>query len=73
MYEEAKRAGLDVLLDDRDMQVGAKLKDADLIGIPRRIVVGERKIAENKVELKRRADKDSRDVALSMVIAEIHK
>ncbi|OGR93341.1 MAG: proline--tRNA ligase [Elusimicrobia bacterium RIFCSPLOWO2_01_FULL_59_12] len=73
LYEEAKRAGLDVLLDDRDMQVGAKLKDADLIGIPRRIVVGERKIAENKVELKRRADKDSRDVALSMVIAEIHK
>jgi prolyl-tRNA synthetase len=71
LYEEAKAAGLQVLLDDRDMQVGAKLKDADLIGIPQRIVVGERKIAEQKVELKRRSDKDSRDVPIVDAIGEV--
>ncbi len=65
LYAEAQKAGLQVLLDDRDMQAGAKLKDADLIGIPKRIVVGERKIAEGKVEFKRRQDKESRDIPLS--------
>jgi prolyl-tRNA synthetase len=64
LYEGAQKAGFDVLLDDRDMQTGAKLKDADLLGIPRRIVVGERKLAEGKVELKKRNDKNSQDIAV---------
>jgi prolyl-tRNA synthetase len=57
LYEEAKKSGLDVLLDDRDEHAGVKLKDADLIGIPRRIVVGERKIGQQKVEYRRRGYK----------------
>lgn len=73
LYKEAQAAGLQVLLDDRDMQVGAKLKDADLIGVPNRIVVGERKIAEGKVEFKRRTDKEARDIPVSEAIAQVRK
>jgi prolyl-tRNA synthetase len=65
LYEEAQKAGLQVLLDDRDMQAGAKLKDADLIGIPKRLIVGERKLAEGKVEFKRRQDPASQDIPLA--------
>lgn len=49
-------AGLDVLLDDRDLRAGAKFKDADLIGIPYRVAVGARSLAEGRVELKHRRD-----------------
>jgi prolyl-tRNA synthetase len=47
-------AGVEVLLDDRDERPGVKFKDADLIGIPLRIVVGSKNLAEGKVELKHR-------------------
>ncbi len=45
-------AGLDVLVDDRDQRPGFKFKDADLIGIPLRVVVGERGLKEGKIEVK---------------------
>ena len=48
-------AGLDVLVDDRDQRPGFKFKDADLIGIPLRVVVGERGLKEGKIEIKWRA------------------
>ena len=44
--------GIEVLLDDRDERPGVKFKDADLIGIPLRIVVGSKNLADGKVELK---------------------
>ena len=56
MYDELKAAGYDVLLDDRDARAGVKFKDADLLGIPLRIVVGEKNIKDGKVEIKRRTD-----------------
>ncbi len=56
VYAELKRRGVDVLLDDRAARPGVKFKDADLIGIPLRLVVGEKGLAEGKVELKRRTD-----------------
>ena len=46
--------GVDVILDDRDERAGVKFKDADLIGIPFRITVGPKKLAEGKVEIKSR-------------------
>jgi prolyl-tRNA synthetase len=73
LYKEAQAAGLAVLLDDRDMQTGAKLKDADLIGIPNRIVIGDRKLPSGLVEFKRRSDKDSQDVPLADAIKRIKK
>jgi prolyl-tRNA synthetase len=56
LYTQAKAAGIDVLLDDRDAPAGVKLKDADLLGIPCRVIVGERKLAEKKVEFRLRGD-----------------
>jgi prolyl-tRNA synthetase len=51
------RAGMEVLFDDRDERAGVKFKDADLIGIPLRIAVGKRGLAEGKVEWKLRRGK----------------
>ena len=55
IYEELKSAGIDVLLDDREERAGVKFKDADLIGIPLRIVAGK-KSGEKIVEYKLRKD-----------------
>ena len=52
LYEELKAAGVDVLYDDRDQRPGVKFKDADLIGIPLRVVIGGRGLKEGKLELK---------------------
>ena len=56
LYEELQAAGIDVILDDRDERPGVKFKDADLIGYPIRIVVGDKNLPN--VELKRRCEKD---------------
>jgi len=56
-------AGIEVLIDDRDLRPGVKFKDADLIGIPLRVVIGERGLKEGKVELKWRTEKDSTNTA----------
>jgi prolyl-tRNA synthetase len=52
LYDELIAAGIDVLLDDRDCRAGVKFKDADLIGIPLRIVIGERGLKEGNFEVK---------------------
>jgi len=52
LYEQLLAAGVEVLLDDRDERPGVKFKDADLIGIPLRIVVGSKNLANGQVELK---------------------
>ena len=70
LYESLRRAGLEVLLDDRDERAGVKFKDADLIGVPFRVTVGK-KIAEGKVELFDRATKQSEDVSLDEVAAQV--
>src|SRR5438128_2582820 len=54
LYRELTEAGLEVLLDDRDERAGVKFKDADLIGLPLRIAVGKKGLAEGKVEWKGR-------------------
>jgi prolyl-tRNA synthetase len=72
LYEELKRAGLEVILDDRDERAGVKFKDADLVGIPFRVTVGK-KIAEGKVELFDRATKQSVDVGLDEIVAQVQE
>jgi prolyl-tRNA synthetase len=52
-----RAAGIEVILDDRDERPGVKFKDADLVGIPYRITVGPKGLAEGKVELMRRRDR----------------
>jgi prolyl-tRNA synthetase len=74
-YEELTAAGIDVLYDDRDERPGVKFKDADLIGIPFRLTVGKKGVAEGIVELKRRNGAEVRklkiDEAVKIVVAEI--
>ena len=53
---ELSAEGLDVLIDDRPERAGVKFKDADLIGVPLRITIGAKALAEDSVEFKRRAD-----------------
>ena len=55
LYLELKKTGLDVLIDDRDLRPGFKFKDADLIGIPYRITIGSKGLAEGLVEIRERA------------------
>jgi prolyl-tRNA synthetase len=71
LYSDLQRAGLDVLLDDRDERAGVKFKDADLIGIPYRITVGK-KVADGIVELYDRRAKQSEDVKISDVVERVH-
>ncbi len=59
LYEELRAAGVEVLYDDRDERPGAKFKDADLIGVPLRLAVGKKSLADGKVELKARRAKDA--------------
>jgi len=51
---QLEQAGIEVLLDDRDERPGVKFNDADLIGIPYQIVIGEKGLAQGQVELKDR-------------------
>lgn len=55
IYQDLKNAGIDVIYDDRNERPGVKFKDADLIGYPIRLVVGNRTIEENLVEIKVRS------------------
>lgn len=54
LYKELSEKGIEVLLDDRDLRAGEKFGDADLIGIPMRITIGEKSLAEGKFEFKDR-------------------
>jgi prolyl-tRNA synthetase len=66
LYDDLRKTGLDVLLDDRDERAGVKFKDADLIGIPYRVTVGK-KISDGMVELFDRSTKHSQDIKLDEV------
>ena len=65
LYDELTAAGIEVLLDDRDVRAGVKFKDADLIGIPLRVVIGERGLKEGKLEMKWRWGKQAEMIDLA--------
>ncbi|MCG6134874.1 MAG: proline--tRNA ligase [Nostoc sp. LLA-1] len=67
LYTELNKAGVETLLDDRDERAGVKFKDADLIGIPYRIVTG-RAINNGKVEVVKRATRETQEIAIEEVI-----
>ncbi|BAZ80465.1 proline--tRNA ligase [Sphaerospermopsis kisseleviana CS-549] len=67
IYTELNKAGVETLLDDRNERAGVKFKDADLIGIPFRIVTG-RAIANGKVEVVKRANRESQEIAIDEVV-----
>ncbi len=68
LHDALATAGFDVLLFDEKSRLGAILADIDLIGIPHRLVIGERGLKENKVEYKRRTDVESQDITIDQVV-----
>ncbi|WP_019509158.1 proline--tRNA ligase [Pleurocapsa sp. PCC 7319] len=72
LYEEFKQAGVEVLLDDRKERAGVKFKDSELVGIPYRVVTG-RSLAEGKVEVVKRATKESQDIPIGEVVSTVKR
>ncbi len=73
IYQALKEKGVEVLLDDRDERPGVKFKDADLIGIPLRVTLGNRFIKEGVVELKWRWSEETELVGEKDVVGEVMK
>lgn len=68
LYNQLNQAGIETLLDDRDERAGVKFKDADLIGIPYRIVTG-RSLSNGKVEIVERQKRQSQEIAIEAVVS----
>lgn len=68
LYEEMKKAGIDVILDDRQTSAGEKFADIDLLGVPLQFVVSQKTLAEGKAECKARATGEKTMVDLSDVV-----
>lgn len=68
LYTQLNAAGIETLLDDREERAGVKFKDADLIGIPYRIVTG-RSLKENKVEVVERRSRQSQEIPIDEVVS----
>jgi len=73
IYKILEQEGLEVILDDRDERAGVKFKDADLIGIPVRITIGPKALQENKVEVKKRWEKEVELVEIDEVREKVLK
>lgn len=71
LYRDLQAAGVEVLLDDREETPGVKFKDADLIGLPIRVTVGERALKRGGPEIKLRRDKAPENVAVDQLVARV--
>jgi prolyl-tRNA synthetase len=63
LYEQFNAAGIDTLLDDRDARPGVKFADSELMGIPHRIVIGERGLASGNLEYRHRSETESTEIS----------
>lgn len=68
LYEDLQAAGMEVLLDDRLVRPGVMFSDMELIGIPHRVVVGEKNLDQGMLEYKARNGNDNQDIPLSDII-----
>ncbi len=77
IYGGLLSSGVEVVIDDREERPGIKFKDADLMGVPIRVTVGEKKAAGEKVELKIRETGETKDVgirdAVGVLVSEVEK
>ena len=67
IYDRLRKTGLEILFDDRDISAGEKFAESDLLGIPFRIVISEKTLAKESVEIKKRSEKDSALVEISQI------
>ena len=72
VYEKLEAAGIEVLFDDRKVSAGVKFADADLLGIPNRLVLSDKTIKDGKIEIKKRAEKESRLIGIDEVASVIN-
>lgn len=73
LYRDLQKRNIEVLYDDRDESAGVKFYDADLIGIPWRVLVSEGTVAKDSVEMKRRFEKKARLVKIKNLIDQMSK
>ena len=71
LYTDLKNAGYEILFDDRDAAAGFKFNDADLLGMPVQIIIGEKKLKENKCEVKIRRTGERLDVELNKLMSKL--
>ncbi len=71
IYRELVARGVDVLLDDRDERPGVKFNDADLIGVPVRVVIGSKSLADGKAEISLRRDGEKELVAVEGAVERV--
>ncbi|MGM8888066.1 His/Gly/Thr/Pro-type tRNA ligase C-terminal domain-containing protein, partial [Psychrobacter sp. 1U2] len=71
LYDELKAQGINVLLDDRNERPGVKFADLELIGIPHRIVVSDRNLAEGKYEYVNRRETEKQMLSREEVMAKV--
>ena len=71
IYNSSTGESMDVLIDDRDVRPGVKFKDADLIGIPIQVIIGEKALKNNQIEIKIRRTGESKKVPLDNAVREI--
>jgi len=68
LYQRLRKAGIDVLFDDRKERAGVMFADMDLIGIPHRLVLGERGLDKGEIEYKQRRATDIQQIAIDEVV-----
>jgi len=71
LYEILSTNGMDVLIDDRDERPGVKFKDADLIGVPLHVILGEKALKDDMVEIKVRRTKETKKISIKDAAKEI--
>ncbi|WP_038316989.1 proline--tRNA ligase [Kingella kingae] len=71
IYAQLQAAGVDVLLDDRDERAGVLLNDSELLGIPHRVVIGDRALKEGNVEYAQRRDTESQAISVNDIVVKI--
>ncbi|MBT3196851.1 MAG: proline--tRNA ligase [Gammaproteobacteria bacterium] len=69
LYQQLVDAGIEIILDDRKERPGIMFADMELIGIPHRLVLGDRGLDSNTIEYKGRTDQESQEIALDQVVA----
>ena len=73
LYRDLRAAGFDVLMDDREERAGVKFKDADLLGVPLRVTVGNALAKEGVVELRQRSTRTDRRIPKDQVVAAVQE
>lgn len=68
LYEACKQAGIEALMDDRNERPGVKFADADLVGLPRRVVIGDRGLKNGMLEFKKRQDETSSEIPIDKIM-----